>query len=102
MSKRSHLKDQEFARKIVKTLEELPKDGPEPSFLMTDRTHFQILVDEIRGVVATKNADEAPNELRDIKDYAEELIREADSLSLEEKELVMEEILRRRRNGQSS
>lgn len=77
-------------------LESLSKEGPEPSYLIIERERFQLLVEAILNANTTRDAKLLRTELRELKEYAEELTREADSLSLEEKETMMGEVLKRR------
>lgn len=104
MSKKTGSSASEIARKVVSALEALALhgDGPEPVYLVLEQAHVQILVDVIQNVTAIKDIDVITKRLDEIKEYAEELMRGADSLSLEEKETVMEEVLKHRRKSQTS
>lgn len=99
MPKNFRPEEQDIRRRIDETLRTLPKDGPEPLFLIIDRTHFQILLDSLQEASKAPNHKEVNRELAEIIAFTNKLVRESSSLSLEEKEELMEGLLKKRESG---
>jgi hypothetical protein len=101
MAEKSYLGAQNIRRRVVEALRALPKEGPEPFFLIIQESHLQNLIETMQNASKIRNRETAAKELDEITMYAKGLAKESDRLSLEEKEELMEEVLKKRKENQA-
>jgi CHASE3 domain sensor protein len=81
---------------IVEALGGLSDDESEPRFLLVEEVQLVNLVAFLEQATAAKSLEVIREAMHDGKDYVEELIKGAAALSLEEKETMMERLVKQR------
>ena len=102
MSQESLDKAKRIKNQIIETLRTPPDEGPEPRYLLVEEAYLRITLQVLEKAIKARDFKVIQESLLDMKSDFEEIIKEADSLTLEEKETLMEELVKRRKaNAQS-
>jgi phenylpyruvate tautomerase PptA (4-oxalocrotonate tautomerase family) len=93
----SGAKSNEIVRKVTEAIRAMPNEGPEPYYIIIEETPLRIISKSIQEMTRTRDWKEVRLGLLDVVDGLKKIFKEAEYVSLEEKEALVEELTDRRK-----
>jgi len=90
MSEEAQDKVKRISAEVVKALNNLSGEGPEPRYLLVEERHLRGLAESLELAAGAKRLEVIKESVLDEKEYVEELIKESYSMTFEEGEALME------------
>jgi len=92
MSKEAQDKVKKLGIEVIRALNNLPSEGPEPRYLLVEERDLRGLAQSLEHAAGAKRLEVIKESILNDKEYVEELIRESHSMTFEEGEALMERV----------
>ena len=102
MSEEAQDKVKKISADVVKALNNLSGEDPEPRYLLVEERHLRGLAESLELAAGAKRLEVIKESILDEKEYIEELIKESYSMTFEEGEALMERISHNKSVGAES
>jgi len=100
MSEKSQDKVRRVRNQVIEAVNKLSTKGPELRYLLLEEFDLKLLPEAVENTIRVSNPKTIIESLVDIKEGLQDAINQAEALSLEEKETLMEELAKiRNRNS---